>query len=51
MEANPMPEERVFRIGTLMCVIWIAAGTILIGQTQRTDFAASAPHAFVARAN
>ena len=51
METNPIPAEQLLRIGTVMCVIWLVAGTMLIGQAQRTGFGASAPHPFVARAN
>jgi hypothetical protein len=51
METNPIPAEQLLRIGTVMCVIWLVAGTMLIGQAQRTGFGASAPHPFIARAN
>ena len=42
METNPIPAEQLLRIGTVMCVIWLVAGTMLIGQAQRTGFGASA---------
>jgi hypothetical protein len=39
MDTQPMSARRMFRIGTVMCVIWLGAATMLVWQAQGTEIA------------
>ena len=43
MNTHPMPAKRMFKTGTIMCVLWLGAVTMLVWQAQGTEIASKAP--------
>ena len=41
MEARGVDARQMFMTSTLMCLVWLAALTMLVRQAQFTDFAAN----------
>jgi hypothetical protein len=41
MEARGVDARQMFMTATLMCLVWLAALTMLVRQAQFTDFAAN----------
>jgi hypothetical protein len=41
MQARGVAAHQIFMTATLMCVVWLAALTMLVRQAQFTDFAAN----------
>jgi hypothetical protein len=39
MDTQPTSARRMFGIGTVMCVIWLGAATMLVWQAQETEIA------------
>jgi hypothetical protein len=37
MSAHPMPAKRMFKTGTIMCVLWLGAGIMLVWQAQGSE--------------
>jgi hypothetical protein len=37
MNAHPMPARRMFKTGTIMCVLWLGAGIMLVWQAQGSE--------------
>jgi hypothetical protein len=51
MEMHSNSAAQILRIGAVMCLVWLAAATMLISQAQKTVFAAGEPRTFLAHAN
>jgi hypothetical protein len=45
MDAHPISARQMLNIGTIMCVIWLGAATMLVRQAQGTGFASIRPAA------